>query len=464
MSYPSVVHHGGARGVTGSCHQFFLSEACSVLVDCGLFQGDEVRSGRDLTIGFDLDTVKALIITHVHIDHVGRLPYLLAAGYKGPVICSEPSAILLPLVIEDALEIGFTRDRLLIDKVLKQLQSQLVVVPYGDWLPVAADQVVHLSVRLQRAGHILGSAFVEFDCSYLKPVRNVRAVFSGDLGAPWSPLLPAPRSPYRADILFLESTYGDKRHVNRRGRAKALLGYLEQCVVSEGCLLIPAFSIGRTQELLYEIEHLIYKAPSDSPLKALEIIVDSPLAASFTDVYRQLRPFWDAEARRRLSMGRHPLSFESLYTVDSHDNHLHTVNYLRDYRRPAVVIAASGMATGGRIVNYLKACLGDERHQVLFVGYQASGTPGADILKYGPSGGWVRLDGQQYTIKAAVASLSGYSAHADQADLVRFASGMRVKPERVHLIHGDEQAQKTLKNVLDGQLSQWGTKVITAFD
>ncbi len=149
-------------------------------------------------------------------------------------------------------------------------------------------------------------------------------------------------------------------------------------------MVIPAFSVGRTQELLYELEGLIHDA-RDARWQDLEIIVDSPLAARFTEVYRELKPYWDAEAHRRLRSGRHPLSFENLYTVDSHDAHERTVSYLSDTGRPAVVIAASGMVSGGRVVNYLKHMLGDERHCVLFTGYQAPGTPGRDIQRFGPA-------------------------------------------------------------------------------
>jgi metallo-beta-lactamase family protein len=178
------------------------------------------------------------------------------------------------------------------------------------------------------------------------------------------------------------------------------------------------------------------------------VIVDSPLAARFTAVYRELKPWWDAEALRRVRAGRHPLNFENLYTVDSHEEHQSTVDYLTRTGRPAVVIAASGMASGGRIVNYLKAMLGDPRHQVLLVGYQAAGTPGAAIQKYGPRGGWVELDGQRYPIRAGVDTISGYSAHADQRDLLNFVKRMRHLPGEVRLVHGDLQARATLREEL----------------
>lgn len=222
---------------------------------------------------------------------------------------------------------------------------------------------------------------------------------------------------------------------------------IDQALEDGGAVLIPAFSIGRTQELLYELEGLVHQANTPR-WRELEVIVDSPLAARFTAIYRELKPWWDAEALRRVRAGRHPLNFENLYTVDSHEEHQSTVACLTRTGRPAVVIAASGMASGGRIVNYLKAMLGDPRHQVLLVGYQAAGTPGSAIQKYGPRGGWVELDGQRYPIRAGVSMISGYSAHADQHDLLNFVKRMRHLPSEVRLVHGDDGARSTLRQHL----------------
>lgn len=459
-----IIHHGGAKGVTGSCHQLILDGEHSLLVDCGLFQGEDAAQGDEarfeqLKVTFDISTVKALVITHVHIDHVGRLPYLLAAGFKGPIICSIPSARLLPLVIEDALKIGFTRDASLIKRFQAQLASQLVSVPYGQWYDVVA-QGQHvpqsnkpgLRVKLKRAGHILGSSYVDVAWQFRKGNKE-RIVFSGDLGAPYAPLLPAPKSPYGCDQLVLESTYGDKTHPDRHHRRASLKQAIEQALTNGGTVMIPAFSIGRTQELLYELEGIIHASKS-AQWKTLEIIVDSPLAARFTRVYRELKPYWDAEAQRHLRRGRHPLSFASLYTVDSHTEHEQTVAYLAKTHRPAVVIAASGMCAGGRIMNYLKAMLGDSRHQVVFVGYQGAGTPGRDIQQYGPQGGWVEIDGQRIDINAGITTLSGYSAHADQNDLLNFVKRMRNWPSRIHLVHGDSNARQTLKAQLEAMYRQ----------
>ncbi len=465
-----ILHHGAAGGVTGSCHRLQVDADHSYLIDCGLFQGDEAAPDpapwpeeqpplRHLIEGpsdferhqieFPLDDVQALIVTHVHIDHVGRLPYLLAAGFRGPIYCSIPSARLLPLVIEDALRVGFTRNARLIEASLEQMKRQIIPLEYRTWQPLPSPGHSAVRVRLQRAGHILGSAYVEFDLQRKggPPAQSERVVFSGDLGAPWAPLLPAPKPPQRADVVVLESTYGDRVHDDRRHRKARLKAAIDHALADGGTVMIPAFSIGRTQELLYELEGLIHNARSKR-WRDLEVVVDSPLAARFTDVYRELKPYWDAEAHRRLRAGRHPLSFDNLYIVDSHENHESTVRYLAGNHRPAVVIAASGMAAGGRIVNYLKAMIGDPRHAVLFVGYQARGTPGHRIQRVGPKQGRVTLEGVSHRIRAQVTTISGYSAHADQADLVRFVAGMGRLPREVRLIHGDHRAKQALKRQL----------------
>ncbi|MFP4077372.1 MAG: MBL fold metallo-hydrolase RNA specificity domain-containing protein [Halochromatium sp.] len=537
-THPEIHHHGATTGVTGSCHELRyaandksldsqnVTGYHSLLIDCGLFQGDEAGAdgarANQLQIGFDIAPIQALIVTHVHIDHVGRLPYLLAAGYQGPILASPASAELLPLVLEDALKVGFTRDQRLIERVLAVLQSRIVALPFGQWHRLDGQGgVVPLDlvgeparatvgnadpnpdatsaeaagkpgepadrgplIRLQRAGHILGSAYVEIDLS--SPAANAapddssqtalagaasdkpaskrqRIVFSGDLGAPDTPLLPAPQSPERADILVLESTYGDRCHEDRSTRVERLRAVIEHALADGGTVLIPAFSIGRTQELLYELEGLFHAhgeggAQARPHWQRLQVVLDSPLAADFTQGYRRLRQVWDDEAQDRLQQGRHPLAFEQLVTVDHHADHMHMVNYLAHSRQPAVVIAASGMCAGGRVVNYLKAMLGDPRHDVLFVGYQAKGTPGRDIQRYGPRGGYVMLDGERYDIRAQIHTIGGYSAHADQRNLIAFVAGIATAPAEIRLVHGDEGAKATLAGKLREVLT--GTEVV----
>lgn len=464
-----VLHHGAKNGVTGSCHQIFIDDNNSFLIDCGLFQGAETSpegraSSEQLNIEFDISSVKALIVTHVHIDHVGRIPYLLAAGFSGPIICSEPSAKLLPIVLEDAFKLGVSRDQYLVEQYIQLVASRIIALPYNKWLPMLKAPHPAVNIRLQRAGHILGSAYVELDIQQSQQKNKQRVIFSGDLGAPYAPILSAPKPAYRADLVILESTYGDRNHASRRDRRQRLQLMIEHALRDQGTVLIPAFSIGRTQELLYEIEDIIYRnqcqscvttsnqlinegqAPEhNSVWHDIPIILDSPLASRFTQIYAQLQAFWDNEAQQRIRKGRNPLDFKQLITIDTHKDHQRMVQHLVATARPAIVIAGGGMCSGGRIINYLQAMLNDPRHNVLFVGYQAQGTLGSQIQKYGPRGGYVDINQQRIDIRAEITTLGGYSAHADQASLVRFISGMRKWPQQVRLIHGETGAKTALR-------------------
>ncbi len=459
-----IQHHGAVTGVTGSCHQLHIDKNNSILIDCGLFQGNEKASAQQrsdhlvnddhLAIDFDIQTVQALVVTHCHIDHVGRIPYLLAAGFRGPIYATNATAALLPLVIEDALKVGVTRNKSIISACLKLLKNQLVAHDYKSWLSLSlVDSHCKVKIKLQMAGHILGSAYVEVDINDTSKTKNKqkhRVVFSGDLGAPYAPLLPAPKSPYKADTLVIESTYGDKNHQSRKERTKNLQQVIEKAVNDNGVVLIPAFSVGRTQELLYELEQIIHKQTHSIMWQNIDIIVDSPMAAKFTEQYINFKQLWDNEAKKEVKSGRHPLSFEQLYTVNSHQEHMQTIEYLakgRAFKRakPAIVIAASGMCSGGRIVNYLKRFLSDKTTDILFVGYQAQATLGRDIQKYGAKpNGYVYIDGERIDINADIHTISGYSAHADQKGLINFVKRMRYKPQHIKIVHGSEQAKQAL--------------------
>ncbi|MEN5143105.1 MBL fold metallo-hydrolase [Pseudomonas juntendi] len=469
MEYPVLSHHGGTRGVTGSCHQLHLAPSVSLLVDCGLEQGADAAPGTETApLGFDVQGIQALVITHVHLDHVGRIPALLAAGYRGPILCSEPSARLLPLVLEDAYKLSISSDPVQVARYLDFIRGLIVPLPFEQWHTLVERPGLTCRIRLQRAGHLLGSAYVECDMQHEE--ANTRYVFSGDLGACGNPLLRPVQPPERADVLVLESTYGDRLHPPVSDRQQRLEAAIDRALADQGTLLIPAFSLGRTQELLYELEAILHRkallsttasAPEGDSLdwSQLPIILDSPLAQRITGVYRDLHEYWNAEARARLAEGRDPLGFDQLISIDTHARHQQVVNYLKSTGRPAIVIAGNGMCSGGRIVNYLKAMLGDPRHEVMFVGYQAKGTPGAVIQASEGAEGFVQidLDGQMYEVRAKVMTLGGYSGHADQAQLVAFARGCNAR--RIMLVHGEKRAKQTLANALRVSFTQPGHEV-----
>ncbi|WP_449431653.1 MBL fold metallo-hydrolase RNA specificity domain-containing protein [Pseudomonas putida] len=472
MQSPTISHHGGTRGVTGSCHQLHLDPSTSLLIDCGLEQGLDARPGAESApLGFDIQGIQALIITHVHLDHVGRIPALLAAGYRGPIICSEPSAKLLPLVLEDAYKLGISSKPAHVAHYLDLLDKLIKALPFESWHSVVASPHLNCRIRLQRAGHLLGSAYVE--CDVERAAITTRYVFSGDLGPAGNPLLRPVQSPERADVLVLESTYGNRLHPDRRDRRRQLEQAIDRALADRGTILIPAFSLGRTQELIYEIEQILHgkallggATAGRDPLdwSQLPIILDSPLAQRITAAYRQLHAYWNDEARSRLAEGRDPLAFAQLLAVEGHGRHQQVVNYLKSTGRPAIVIAGSGMCSGGRIVNYLKAMLGDPRHEVMFVGYQAKGTPGAVIQGSAGvrGGGQVELEGQVYDIRAKVLSLSGYSGHADQAGLVAFAARLQGAPKKIVLVHGESNAKNALAGALQSRFAEmgWPAKII----
>ncbi|EKA7373946.1 MBL fold metallo-hydrolase [Vibrio parahaemolyticus] len=426
-----VLHHGGKDTVTGSCHELQL-ERGSILVDCGLFQGKDAllgRQNRSLTIEFSLTKVKALVLTHAHIDHIGRLPWLLAAGFRGKIYCTRATAELVPLMLAGGLKLQLGLGQQQRQHILNLIKQRLVPCDYHNWISIKG--LAYL--RFQPAGHILGSAYLEFKLS-----NNEVVVFSGDLGPSNTPLLPDPIPPVKADYLFIESTYGDKQHEQTKSRSTRLLSIIEHALEDGGVIVIPAFSVGRTQELLFDIEQLLYQ---ESLHNALPVILDSPLAREVTKTYRRFKKLWGKEAKKRVVQHRHPLGFEQCITIETHAEHMRLVNRLASTSEPAIVVAASGMSEGGRVVNYLEALLPDSRNDVLFAGYQAEGTLGRQIQD---GANTVEIEGKQIIVKAQIHTISGYSAHADQSDLIRFVEGIHPPPKEVHLIHGESVAKAEL--------------------
>ncbi|QIL85380.1 MBL fold metallo-hydrolase [Vibrio sp. HDW18] len=422
-----VIHHGGKESVTGSCHEL-RADGQAVLIDCGLFQGADERP---LKVEFALAHLDALVLTHAHIDHIGRLPWLLAAGFQQPIYCTAATAELVPLMLEDGLKLQLGMSPKQSERVLTQVRRLLRVQDYQKWFALQPKNSDSLWMRFQPSGHILGSAYVE-----IRLANGEVVVFSGDLGPSHTPLLPDPQSPERADYLLIETTYGNKQHDDVQSRGERLRAIIERSLTDGGAILIPAFSVGRTQELLFDIEQLIFAQQIDVNLP---IILDSPMAQRVTHSYRRFKQLWGQEAKARLQMQRHPLAFEQCITVEDHRTHQRLVNRLASTGQAAIVVAASGMCQGGRIMDYLKALLPDSRTDVILAGFQAEGTLGRKIQSGEPV---VSIDGAQIPVNAQIHTMSGYSAHADQADLLRFITGIAEKPKQVHLIHGEAAAKQ----------------------
>jgi metallo-beta-lactamase family protein len=393
----------------------------------------------------------------VHIDHIGRVPELIERGFSGEIICSHATKALLEPMLQDAMSFSNMGEHQAA-KILKTIDELSWGFEYRETFSLKKG----IKFKLGCAGHILGSCWIQFDISDYMTV-----VFSGDLGAKDTPILCDPDVVEGCDLLILESTYGDRNHEGRKSRIEVLRKALGRALDDEGIVYIPAFSLGRTQELIYEMDRL-FSDPQITQIDAdyekelaakrrknrkikerkaqkaefkIPVFIDSPLGLEITKIYSSLSEYWDKEARELKAKGDHPIDFEGLYAVERFRDH----KRLLEMEGPAIVIAGSGMCTGGRIIEHLKAGLGDEKNDVFFVGYQAKGTPGRDILKYSKRpGGYVMLDGEKFDIKAKVHQLTGYSAHADQRGLIEWVASMPEKPGRIKLVHGEIRAQKAL--------------------
>ena len=391
------------------------------MVDCGLAQGNDVLLPMK-SWPVSPSEIDYLFLTHAHIDHIGRVPELIERGFSGEIICSHPTKALLSPMLEDAMGFSDMTEQQAA-KILKTIDDLSWGFEYRETFSLKKG----IKFRLGCAGHILGSCFIRFELP-----DGFTIVFSGDLGAKDTPILCDPDISEPCDLLILESTYGDRNHEGRKSRIEVLRKILDRALDDGGIVYIPAFSLGRTQELIYELDRIGTKVP---------VFIDSPLGLEITEIYSSLSEYWDKEAKELKAKGDHPVDFRNLYSVERFRDH----KRLLEMDEPAIVIAGSGMCTGGRIIDHMKAGITDRKNDIFFVGYQAKGTPGRDILKYSKRpGGYVVLDGERFDIKARVHALSGYSAHADQKGLIEWVEAMGEKPGEIKLVHGEPAAQREL--------------------
>jgi len=438
---------GAARDVTGSRHLLGLG-AESILFDCGLVQGKRAEADRaNRELPFKASAVKAVLLSHAHMDHGGNLPSLVARGFRGKIHCTRATADLLAVMLRDSAHIQ-ARDAEWLNR--RRRRGEAPVEPLYDLADVERTLGLiephpyrkSFSVRpgvtatFRDAGHILGSAFVETVIERGGGQR-LRLTFSGDLGRRFLPILKDPEQPEAADVLILESTYGDRFHADIRGAEEQLGAIVGRTAARGGKVIIPAFSVGRSQELIYELHRLI----TAGEIPDLPVYIDSPLTAKASQVFAAHEECFDAETWAILSAGGDPFGFERMRYVES----VEESKRLNSHRGPCVIISASGMCEAGRVLHHLANSVEDPRNTVLIVGFQAGNTLGRRLEEGAKR---VRILGEEYKVAAEVVALHAYSAHADRLDLLRFYENMRERPGRIFLVHGEERQSEALAAAL----------------
>jgi metallo-beta-lactamase family protein len=433
-----MTFHGAARQVSGSC-TLIETASTRVLVDCGLFQGSRHSYEQSLEpFAFDPATIDALIMTHAHIDHTGRIPKLVKEGFKGRIFATHPTRQLAHIMWVDAAHV-MKRDAARYEKPtlygnpdVSAAYELVHGVQYGVKVRISGD----ISFTLREAGHIFGSSFVEMD------VAGTRLVMSGDVGNDAVPILRPTADIVDGDVVVMESTYGDRIHEDASHRIDKLEACIRAAIKRKGILLIPAFSLERTQEILYEMNEITEKRG----LPRVPIFLDSPLATKVLPIYREFPEYYDTEARVLRDAGDDFFKFPGLEIIHDKEESTH----IKDVQPPKVIIAGSGMMHGGRIMGHLIDYLGDPNTTVMVVGYQGPGTIGRSILEGANN---VHIDGNEVMVRAQVENVGAYSAHGDQNKLLRWVASGPKLPSKIFLNHGEPHAQEILAEHIRARLN-----------
>ncbi len=450
MKSLSITFHGAAGTVTGSRHLLEF-DGRRILLDCGLFQGRRQES-RDLNreLPFDASKIDAVVLSHAHIDHSGNLPTLVKHGFKGKVFCTRATADLLRIMLLDSAHIQ-EHDAAWLNKRLKRGEKPVEPL-YGSkeaerLLELLAPQryrkdfdvLPGLSCRFLDAGHILGSAIslLDFDRGSDTPYR---LVYSGDLGRKNLPILKDPEPVDRADAVIMESTYGDRHHDEILDSEERLGEIIRRTSARGGKVIIPAFSVGRSQEIVYELSELM----NDGEIPEIPIYIDSPLTVKASKIFRDHQECFDEETWEILHEGNDPFGFDRMHYITN----VEESKQLNFRHGPCVIISASGMAEAGRILHHLRNNVEDSKNTILIVGFMAAHTLG-QRLESGVRR--VRILGGEHDVRAEVQSLHAFSAHADRDDLLEFVGGMTRPPGQIFLVHGEESQTAALAEGLRKQ-------------
>lgn len=444
---------GASKTVTGSNYLIEAGDK-KLLLDCGMFQG----SAREEQMNFESfiynpKDIDYLILSHAHIDHSGRIPKLVKEGFNGKIYTTHATYDLCEIMLMDSANIGMQdaewENRKRVRKGLTPIEPLYNTNDVKESLklfkPVYYNQEIKIddtfTFRLQDAGHILGSAIVELFIN--EEGKTTKLVFSGDLGMPERPILMNPTFIEDADYLIIESTYGDRDHPTYTDSTKSLIKIIEDTSQKGGTVVIPSFAVGRTQDLIYQLNSY-YDGEGLEEYKKVPIYIDSPMAVSTTKVFEKNSNLFDEDAKNLILSGDNPFDFENIFYVRDveESKRLNAVKY------PKVIISASGMATAGRVRHHLKHNLWDPKNSVIIVGYQAEGSTGRKLVEGAKK---VSLLGEEIKVEASIYSLQGFSAHADRSMLLNWIGHFKKFPKKIFLVHGEEKAITALKSEIENK-------------
>lgn len=442
---------GAAQNVTGSSYLLEMN-GTRLLVDCGLFQERDLRERNWRDFPVPPKTLHAVLVTHAHLDHCGLLPKLVREGFRGQILCTSPTAEIVPIMLLDSAKLqeedAQTKRRrhekegrrgpypevpLYTTEDAEAVFPLLSPVKYGE--PILLPGGIQAVFR--DAGHVLGSGMIQLKAKVDGTTRSL--VFSGDIGKWGSPILPDPTLFSKADYIVTESTYGDRLHDRQHDVEETLANVIIQTQRAGGNLIIPSFALERSQEILYHLDRLF----AQDRIPHLMVFLDSPMASSVTEVFRRHPELFDKEASDFFRRNGSPFDFPNLRLVRSVDESK-TLNHVRG---TAIIIAGSGMCTGGRIKHHLAYNISRRESTILFVGYQAAGTLGREIVNGARE---VRILGKKHRVRARVVQMGGFSAHADRDELIRWLSGFKKPPRKLFVTHGEPETALSFADLVTG--------------
>ncbi|MGE4422702.1 MAG: MBL fold metallo-hydrolase RNA specificity domain-containing protein [Pseudodesulfovibrio sp.] len=443
-----VTFMGAARTVSGSCY-ILECDGKRFAVDCGMHQGNREIEKRNWNIdAYDPKKLDFILITHAHIDHTGLLPALVAKGYRNPIYCTSPTRDLLEIMLLDSAHIqemeaewGNRKQRRTGGDMIKPLYTiadaerttpLFATIEYSKTFEPAPG----VKVTYKDAGHILGSAFIEIE--YQEDGKLTKAVFSGDLGRPEQLIVNDPSDMECADYLFMESTYGNRNHVDEKGSLDELAEAIAYSYGNGEKVVIPAFAVERSQQIIYSLFLLKKqgKLPEDMP-----VYLDSPLAIRATEIFRQHPEYFDEETQKYIRAGENPLDLPNLHFTQTREQS----QAINETEGPAIIISASGMANAGRIKHHLKHNLWRPGASVVFVGWQGVGTPGRKIVNGADK---ITIFGEEVLVKAKVFTINGFSGHAGRDELLNWLGTMQGKPIKIMLVHGEAEVQNEFAKLI----------------